>query len=115
MENTPTETLSAIHPKVFSRGAIEMTFTLLREKFPSAALQVRNVLSEPAIEAENLSPEVEHFNVSLPAKVVEDVIIAITSLSSEAVEEDILDPGRLIVLKSLLQEWVNLAEYLISD
>lgn len=102
-------------PDVFSRGALELTFRLLRPKQPTLALQVRNTLGheEARLEEAPNIPIADHFYVDLEALEVGRIVSALTQLGQKALDEEHPEPGRLVVIKTLIREWMALGEWLI--
>jgi len=102
-------------PDVFSRGALDLTFRLLRPKSPSLALNVRNLLNSDDYRLEEAPgiPITDHFYVQLEALQVGRIVSALTCLGQSALDEEHPEPGRLVVIKTLIREWMTLGEWLI--
>lgn len=102
-------------PDVFSRGALELTFRLLRPKHPALALAVRNHLSKEDCRLEDTpnTPITDHFFIELEAQSIGHIVAALTLLGEQALAEDHPEPGRLVVIKTLIREWMGLGEWLI--
>jgi len=102
-------------PDVFSRGALDLTFRLLRPKSPSLALNVRNLLNRADYRLEEApgATITDHFYVQLEALQVGYIVSALTSLGQSALDEEHPEPGRLVVIKTLIREWMTLGEWLI--
>ncbi|NIB44404.1 hypothetical protein HBA55_32720 [Pseudomaricurvus alkylphenolicus] len=101
-------------PDVLSRGALELTFKLLRHYNAQLALDVRNQLQGEKV-LPNLcsSTKADHFFVTLSAQSIGKVVAALTQLGEEALVNRESDSGRLLVIRSLMKEWMELAEWLI--
>lgn len=102
-------------PDIFSRGALELTFTLLREHAPGLALQVRNLLSGDTVCDPGLSEHQDYFSIILDGPSIQEVITAITEISQIEVDQPNPDPGKLVILKTLLQDWLALADFLLQE
>ena len=99
---------SRIHAEVFSRGSLQMTYTLLRRRNPSLALSVRNVLGEEPV-AEVSSQKQELYRVTLKDEAVGDVVRELIATLAEASTNE-LDKGQIVMARSLLAEWFALGK-----
>ena len=77
----------------FSRGALKMTFTILRSRSPDIALQVRNLIG-------NSDDNTELFKVDMDLKRVVQLLEAF----DQALEQ-IDSPGMIMIGKSLRNDW----------
>lgn len=103
-------------PDIFSRGALDLTFRLLRKDHPSLALEVRNILASETVPLEDAayhSPQGDHFFITMPAQRIGCVVNALTQLGQDALENNQQDTGKLVVLRTLIKEWMTLAEWII--
>ncbi len=101
------------NPDVFSRGALELTFRLLRHQHPALALQIQNILAgKPLPGAAGAASD--HFYVGLDPRSIGRVVAALTDMGQQALERDSsTDGGRRVVIKTLIHEWMTLAEWII--
>lgn len=112
-------------PECLSHGTLELTFRLLRHQYPTLALEVRNLilntLQHPSDHPEQ--PIKQHSNqattvylyVNLAPVTVGQVVAALTELGQVELHNDESSAnGRRIVLKSLLEEWANVAEWVLN-
>ena len=81
----------------FSRGALEMTFQILKMHHPRLALTVRNILDGSRDNA-------GFFHVNLSKPQISEVIVAL-----EQDLESIDDVGMRVVAVSLLNDWKQIA------
>lgn len=77
----------------FSRGALDMTFRLLKPGHPQLALLVRNLLN-------NSRDNSEMFAIDISEEQVSAIIAGL-----EEAEINIQDPGMQIVAQALLRDW----------
>jgi hypothetical protein len=80
----------------FSRGALEMTFQVLKSRHPELALMVRNILEGSRCNS-------DFFDIPLSKSQIATVL--------EALNQDlqsISDPGMQIVAVSLIDDWKQL-------
>ncbi len=109
-------------PDIFSRGALEFTFRLLRHHSPSLALAVQNVLAgniltlDSPLHSTPPSRTSDHFMVYVDAHTVGKVVAALTEIGQQALaNKQRQDSGQLIVLRTLIQEWASLTEWLLEN
>lgn len=103
-------------PDIFSRGALDLTFRLLRQNNPSLALEVRNILAGETVPLEDAAfhtPQGDHFFITMPAQRIGRVVKALTQLGQDALQDRQSDTGKLVVLRTLIKEWMTLAEWII--
>jgi hypothetical protein len=99
---------------VFSCRALELTFMVLRKKKPSLALVVQNILNSPGIEkpcGDLGDPPSEFFRVQLNPLQIKDIVEALAlscSWRSGA------SPINQVLLRSLLDDWIALAQQLLE-
>lgn len=104
-------------PDVFSRGALELSFKLLRPHNPTLALEIQNILAGEKFSLRNdvqASAVTDHFHIQLGPLVVGRIVDALTQLGNTALEEA-SEPGLLVVLRTLIKEWMTLAEWIIVN
>jgi len=77
----------------FSRGALKMTFTILRSSSPDIALEVRNITG-------NSEDNAKLFEVNMKLSRVEELIDAF-----DHELERISSPGMIMIAKSLRNDW----------
>ena len=99
---------------VFNRGAINMTFELIRPINPSLALTVRNILStpplpKPASEIDNKLSD--QFRIDLDSFQVRYVVEALMEYQNP---NNTYDKGKIAVSKALVQDWLALAKQMID-
>jgi hypothetical protein len=118
-QRAPQDTRETIQrPDIFSRGALELTFRLLRSEHPSLSLAVRNLLADTSVPLPDEafhSPLGDHFYIHLEAQIVGKIVDALTKLGQSALMESRQDTGRLVVLRTLIKEWMTLAEWIILN
>lgn len=104
------------NPDIFSRVSLEHTFRLLRQHSPSIALKVRNQLAGECFLYNNTdphNPHTEYFHITLDPRTIGKIINAMTELGQSALDRSKHDKGQLIVLRTLIKEWMALAEWII--
>ncbi|TQV67778.1 hypothetical protein FKG94_24940 [Exilibacterium tricleocarpae] len=100
-------------PEIFSRGALELTFRLMRKRHPGLALAVQNVLAGKPLPGSN-DAATDHFHVSLEARTVGKIVAALTEMGQHSLEHNGSSAqGRRVVIKTLIHEWIALAEWII--
>ncbi len=110
----PCQTRASDHPEVFSRGALELSFRLLRKRNPALALEIQNVLvcgKLPCPKNDNQTND--RFHVNMGAHTVGKIIAALTEMGQQALLDDTGLRGRRVVIRTLIQEWMSLAEWII--
>ena len=115
-----TEKSSPDRPDVFSRGALELTFKLLRKQNPRLALDVQNQLQGLAtlrevteqVPARKVS---DHFHITLDAQTIGKVVEALTALGQNLLDNSPKDNGTLVVVRSLIKDWIELAEWVLVN
>jgi hypothetical protein len=103
---------------VFSRGALELTFKLLRKHNARLALDVQNQLQgKRALAAVMSNTEAnlssDHFHITLDASTVGKVVDALTTQGQELLDSAQKDSGALVLIRSLIKDWVELAEWIL--
>lgn len=100
--------------EVFSRGALQLTFRIMRKKKPAIALQIQNCLAvcplEKPQEIENV-PATDHFKVELAAETLRDLLFGLSELVEERDNKsDLNDLGSLVTLRTLISDWLAYAQ-----
>lgn len=96
------------HRDLFSRGTLELTFKALRNYRPSLALLIQNVLAK-AYPRDDYHTALSATELPLESSVVDAVIQALSSLSNQRVGNGHNDRTDLVVVRSLLLDWMMLA------
>jgi len=109
---------SSDRPDIFSRGALELTFKLLRKHNARLALDVQNQLQgkralEAVVSNTEQNPNGEHFQITLDASTVGKVVDALTTQGQELLDSAQKDSGTLVVIRSLMKDWIELAEWIL--
>ncbi len=109
---------SSDRPDIFSRGALELTFKLLRKHNARLALDVQNQLQgkralEAVVSNTEPNPNSEHFQITLDASTVGKVVDALTTQGQELLDSAQKDSGTLVVIRSLMKDWIELAEWIL--
>ena len=108
-------------PDVFSRSALEQTFRLIRPSHPSIALTLQNILygvsvPKPAVLVGD--KRTDNFQISLEAEEIQAIIAALASQASmtelKKIQGNITALGNLVILKTMVNEWVDLANLFID-
>lgn len=118
-------------PDLFSRGSLELTFRLLRDQNAHLALEVQNLL-----QGQKAGPQIirqtyqaghraqkshhfqedhgaDHFYVTLSPQSVGKVVDTLTRLGQELLDNSVKGNGKLLVIKTLMKDWMDLAEWII--
>ena len=106
----------------FSRGSLKLTYDLLRKQNPKLALEVRNQLAAEPLAKEQGADSAEHdshnkntdrFRVTLDSFQVRAIAESLAAqISVPATKQNM---GTQILAKSLLDEWLRLAQKMIED
>ena len=113
------DTPASERPDVFSRGALELTFKLLRKQNPRLALDVQNQLQglaslkEVTEQAPPRKPS-DHFHITLDPQTIGKVVEALTTLGQKLLNDSPKDSGTLVVVRSLIKDWIELAEWVLA-
>lgn len=98
-----------------------MSFTLLRNKEPTLALLIRNILFNVAVTKSKDSPDnknADSFKVNLNSFQVRAIVENLNDVLNESLK---LDPAkntslfRPVLIESIMNEWLNLATLMFSD
>ncbi len=116
---------SHTRPDVFSRGALELTFKLLRKNNPRLSLEIQNqlqgvkaiarhsALSDGIEQSLPTSSDLDHFQITLDASTIGKVVDALTNMGQQLLNSPEKDSGTLVVIRSLMNEWIELAEWIL--
>jgi len=106
----------------FSHQALELTFRLLRNNNPGLANAIKNTLSHiHTAPYENLHGSYTgemHFNAeiyqSLSAHTIGKIVSALTEIGKQALSKQDMPPEHLNQLRKLIEDWVQLTEWILS-
>ncbi len=103
-------------PDLFSRGALELTFKLLRvHNNARLALDVQNQLQEPPTQDHPThNRHQDQFRVTLEAHTVGKIIDALTSMGNNLLNNPERESGTLVAIRSLIKDWIALAEWILA-
>ncbi|MCV6613678.1 MAG: hypothetical protein OIF35_01795 [Cellvibrionaceae bacterium] len=114
--------LTINRPDIFSRHSLELSFKLLRHREPALALEVQNILAGKTSDAPkartlppHLSRHCEFFMVAVDPVVVGQIISSLTLVGRNIIEQKDVRPSRKAIILSLLEEWMGLVEWMISE
>ena len=110
MVNSPDDNIGE-EPDVFSRGSLNLTYEIIRKKDAELALTVRNISHEDPINADSEAAgnkNSDFFRVELNSFQVRAVV-------ENLMLQDDSDPGRAILAKVLMEDWMRLANKMIAD
>lgn len=113
-------TRSKTRPDLFSRGSLELTFRLLRNKNARLALEMQNLLQGRKAAPLALpnsgflsTPDIDHFYVTLSPQNVGKVVDELTRLGQELLNNPASASSKLLIIRPLIKDWINLAEWLL--
>ncbi len=103
-------------PDLFSRGALELTFKLLRvHNNARLALDVQNQLQEAPTEGQpTRNRHQDLFRVTLEAHTVGKIIDALTSMGNTLLNNPERESGTVVAIRSLIKDWIALAEWILA-
>lgn len=106
-------------PDVFSRDSLELTFQLLRQQSSGLALDIQNQLQGtklPYVVFQESEQQInsDHFRITLNAQKIGRIVDALTQLGQQSLEKPSQNKGHLAILRALIEDWMALAEWLIS-
>ncbi|WP_439133701.1 hypothetical protein [Pseudomaricurvus sp.] len=125
--NTPGKA----RPDLFSRGSLELTFRLLRDQNAHLALEIQNLLQGQKADSQTIrqayyadqrfqgnyrfqeDPAADHFYVTLSPQSVGKVVDTLTRLGQELLNSTTKGNGKLVVIRTLMKDWMDLAEWII--
>lgn len=101
---------------VLSRSGLEQSFRILRKSHPSLALIVQNILNQaPIVKPAEFSgdPRTDNFLVDLQAEQIQSILHALISLADTSklrkINGNVTELGNLVIVKTLIQDWVLVA------
>ena len=100
--------------KVFSRGALQLTFRFLRKKKPAIALEIQNCLANnPLKKPDEIAdtPANDHFEVRLSPESLRDLLFGLSELVEDREHNpELTELGNMITLKTLISDWLDYAK-----
>lgn len=104
------------YPNLFSRGALELTFKLLRaHNNARLALDIQNQLQEiPTKNPINPNKYQEWFRVTLEAHTVGRIIDALTTMGHTLLNNPKRKSGTIVAIRALIKDWIALAEWMLT-
>jgi len=119
MSRQPSETYSP--DDFFSHQALELTFRLLRNNNPGLANAIKNTLNHIHVAPYDMVRGAHtgemHFNAeiyaTLTAHTIGKIVSALTELGQQALAKNNLPPEHMNLLRSLIDDWVQLTEWLL--
>ena len=96
---------------VFSRGSLNLTYELLRRKDAGLALIVHNLSHGDPLPKDIAAPDnknSDYFQVGLDSFQVRAIV-------ENLIKDDNGDPGRAVMAKALVEDWMKLARKMIAD
>ena len=106
----------------FSRQTLELTFRLLRNNHPLLAHAVKKTIdSTTTATYEDLQSAYTGemlFNKevleSLKAHTIGKIVAVLTEIGEEALKQQDLPPNHMTLLRSLIEDWVSLTEWVLK-
>ncbi len=106
----------------FSRQSLELTFRLLRNNHPLLAHAVKQTIdSTAAVSYEDLQSaytgEMLRNNEvleALKAHTIGKIVSVLTDIGEEALRKHDLPPSHMTLLRSLIEDWVQLTEWVLQ-
>lgn len=109
-------------PQVFSRGALQQTFRLLRNSHPALALKVQNIMSQAAIEKPEEfdgDPRTDNFEINLDGEDLQAILESLVSMADlnklRTLNSNVTELGNLVIVKALIQDWIDVARYYMDQ
>lgn len=109
-------------PQVFSRGALQQSFRLLRKSHPALALKVQNIMSQDAIaKPEEFSgdPRTDNFIINLHGEDLQAILEALVSMADlnklRTLSGNVTELGNLVIVKALIQDWIEVARFYMEQ
>ena len=108
---------------IFSRVALETSFTLLRQQHPRLALAVQNQLQISHrvgnLTASLATPAQRHhsdrFFIRLDAQVVGQIVAALTEVGTHYLSSRRRSGSESAMLRDLMRSWIRLGEWMIHQ
>lgn len=106
----------------FSRQALELTFRLLRNNHPLLAHAVKQTIeSTTTVAYEDLQSAYtgemllnKEVLDSLKAHTIGKIIAVLTEIGEHALKQSDLPPSHMTLLRSLIEDWVTLTEWVLQ-
>lgn len=106
----------------FSRQALELTFRLLRNNHPLLAHAVKQTIdSTTTVAYEDLQSAYtgemllnKEVLESLKAHTIGKIVSVLTDIGEEALKKHDLPPSHMTLLRSLIEDWVQLTEWVLQ-
>lgn len=106
----------------FSRQTLELTFRLLRANHPLLAHAVKHTIdSTTTVRYEDLHSAYtgemllnKEVLTSLKAHTIGKIIAVLTAIGEEALQKHDLPPSHMSLLRSLIEDWVQLTEWVLQ-
>jgi len=105
-------------PQVFSRGALQQTFRLLRKSNPTLALKVQNIMNQVAVPKPDEfagDPRTDNFEVNLDGEDLQAILEALVAMADlnklRTLSGNVTELGNLVIVKALIQDWIEVARY----
>lgn len=92
----------------FNRGTLELTFKVLRHKYPALALQVQNIIVS-AYARGDYHTGITAAELPLNADGAAKIVQALSALSEQLVIAGHTQRGDLVMIRSLLLDWLMFA------
>lgn len=103
--DSPNHTSSEQFRDLFNRGTLELTCKMLRKRRPSLALRVQNVLVL-AYPRDDYHTGLSARELPIDASVARQIVQALSSLSDEMVATRQSSRADLVLIRSLLLDWL---------
>lgn len=114
----PVTTKSSKPANLFNRSVLDMSFTLLRNKEPTLALLIRNILFNVPVTKSEITLEnknADMFKIDLDSYQVRAIVENLNDVLEDSLK---LDPTentsifRPVLIESIVNEWLNLATFM---
>ncbi len=107
----------------FSRQALELSFRLLRNNNPGLANAIKKALDQinlaPYDALQKAHTGEMYFNAQLLAilnvHIVGKIVLALTEIGEEALKDQALPSEHIKLLRNLIDDWVQLAEWVLRN
>jgi hypothetical protein len=101
-------------PDVFSRGALHLSFRILRHYRPGLALALQNCMAEEPLpkppEIRDV-PSTDQIRMTLDSQTVREILVALSELADKRSNDPKLaEFGGLVVLKTLMIDWIHYSQ-----
>ena len=109
-------------PQVFSRGALQQTFRLLRKSHPTLALKVQNIMNcTPIPKPDEFAgdPRTDNFEIDLSGEELQAILEALVSMADlnklRTLSSNVTELGNLVIVKALIQDWIDVARFYMQQ